>query len=65
MMNFCLEYIGKELLRMYTTIIKSKAKELTKLREKHGKTLPNYLKHSNEDAVEHSPKRMTPPKNQK
>jgi len=41
---------------MYPTITKSKAKELTKLGEKHGKTLPNRLKRPNEDVGEHSPK---------
>jgi hypothetical protein len=65
MMNLCLEYIGKELLKMYPTITKSKAKELIRLGEKHGKTLPNCLKRPNEDAKEYSPKRTTPPKNQK
>jgi hypothetical protein len=63
MMNLCLEYIGKELLKMYPTITKFEVKELTKLGEKHGKILPNCLKHPNEDAVKHSPKRTTPPKN--
>ncbi len=56
MMNLCLKYIRKELLKMYPTITKSKVKELTKLREKHRKTLPNHLKHSHENAVKHSPK---------
>jgi len=50
MMNLCLEYTGKELLKMYPTITKSEAKELTRLGEKHGKTLPNHLKHQNENA---------------
>jgi hypothetical protein len=65
MMNLCHEYTTKELLTMYPTITKSKAKELIKLGEKHGKTLPNHLKHPNENAAEHSPKRITLPKNQK
>jgi len=65
MMSLCLEYTRKELLKMYPTIKKSEVKELTKLGDKHGKTLPNRLKHPNEDAVEHFPKRTTPPKNQK
>jgi len=51
MMNLCLEYTGKELLKMYPTITKFEAKELTKLGEKHGKTLPNRLKHQNEDNI--------------
>jgi hypothetical protein len=64
MINLCPKYIGKELLKMYSTITKSKAKELTKLREKHGKTLPNrLLKCPNENATEHSPKKTTPLKN--
>jgi hypothetical protein len=63
MMNLCLEYTGKELLKMCPAITKSKAKELTKLGEKHGKTLPNLLKRPNEDALERSPKRTAPPKN--
>jgi hypothetical protein len=37
MMNLCLEYIGKELLKMYPTITKSKIEKLTKLRNNHGK----------------------------
>jgi len=62
-MNLCPEHTGKELLKMCPTITKSKAKELTKLGEKHGKTLPNFLKCPNEYAPEHSPKRTPPPKN--
>jgi len=50
MMNLCPKYIGKELLKMYPTITKLEAKELTKLGEKHGKILPNHLKRPNEDA---------------
>ncbi len=52
-------------MTIVATITKSKAKEFTKLREKHGKILPNYLKHPNEDATKHSPKRITSPKNHK
>jgi hypothetical protein len=63
MMNLCLEYIRKELLKIYPTITKFEVKELTRLGEKHGKILPNHLKHPNEDAIKHSPKRTTPPKN--
>jgi hypothetical protein len=63
MMNLCPEYTRKELLKMYPTITKFEAKELTKLGEKHGKTLSNHLKHPNEDAAKHSPKRIAPPKN--
>ncbi len=65
MMNLCLEYIGKELLKMYLTITKFEVKELTTLGFKHGKILPNRLKHPNEDTVKHSPKRTTPPNNYK
>jgi hypothetical protein len=63
MMNLCPEYTEKELLKMCPTITKSKTKELTKLGEKHGKTLLNFLKRPNEDAPKHSPKRTAPPKN--
>jgi hypothetical protein len=45
MMNLCPEYTRKELLKIYPTITKFEIKELTRLREKHGKTLPNCLKH--------------------
>jgi hypothetical protein len=48
---------------MYPTITKFEAKELTKLGEKHGKTLPNCLKDPNENVAERSPKRTTPLKN--
>jgi hypothetical protein len=65
MMNLCPNYTGKELLKMFITITKSEGKELIRLGEKHGKTLPNHLKCPNEDAVKHSPKRTTPPNNQK
>jgi len=40
-MNLCPEYTKKELLKMYPTITKFEVKELTKLGEKYGKTLPN------------------------
>jgi hypothetical protein len=63
MMNLCPKYIKKELLKMYPTITKPKAKELTKLGDKRGKTLLNHLKRPNEEPVEHSPKRTPPPKN--
>jgi hypothetical protein len=59
MMNLCPEYTGKELLKMYPIITKFETKKLIRLREKHGKTLPNHLKHPNEDAKEHSSKRTT------
>ncbi len=48
---------------MCPTITKSEAKELTKLGEKHGKTLSNHMKHPN--GAKHSPKRIAPPKIQK
>jgi hypothetical protein len=56
MVNLCLEYTRKELLKMFPTITKSNAKELTRLGEKHGKTPSNRLKRPNEDVGEHSPK---------
>ncbi len=64
-MNLCLEYIGKELLKMYPTITKSKIKKLTKLRKNHGKTLPNNLKCPIDDVAKHSTERATLIKNQK
>jgi hypothetical protein len=63
LMNLCPDYTRKELLKIYPTITKSKAKKLTKLGEKHGKTLPNQLKHPIENVTKHSPKKATPPKN--
>jgi len=65
MMNLCPEYTRKELLKMYLVVTKFETKELTKLGEKHGKTLPNCLKHPIEDVVKHSTKRATPTKNYK
>ncbi len=62
MVNLCPKYTRKELLKMYDTIIKFEAKELIRLGEKYGKTLPNQWKRPIEDAVEHSPKRSAPPK---
>jgi hypothetical protein len=56
MMNFCLKYTRKELVKMYPTITKFETKELTKLGEKLGKTLPNCLKWPNENVAQHSPK---------
>jgi len=41
----------KELLKLYLTWTKFEAKELTRLGEKHGKTLPNISKHPNDDAI--------------
>jgi hypothetical protein len=63
MMNLCLRYTRKELLKMYFTITKYEVKELTKLGEKHGKTLSNRLKRSIDDATKHSTKRATLIKN--
>jgi hypothetical protein len=65
MMNLCPKYTRKELLKMYPTITKSKAKELTKLGEMHRKTLLNNLKCPHENVVEHSPKSASPLKNPK
>ncbi len=42
---------------MYPTWTKSKAKELTRLGEKHGKTLLNIIKCPNDDAIEHPSKK--------
>jgi hypothetical protein len=50
---------------VYPTITKYKIKMLTKLQEKHGKTLPNHLKCPIDDVAEHSTKRATPIKNKK
>ncbi len=44
---------------MYPTWTKSKAKKLTRLGEKHGKTLPNKIKRPNDDAIKHPNKRAT------
>jgi hypothetical protein len=63
MMNLCLKYTRKELLKMYPTITKYEVKELIRLRENHGKTLSNCLKRPIDDAIEHSTKRATPVKN--
>jgi len=63
MMNLCLKYTRKELLKIYPTITKYEVKEFIRLREKQGKTLSNRLKHPIDDAVEHSTKRATPNKN--
>ncbi len=63
MMNLCLKYTRKELLKLYPTITKYEVKELTRLREKHGKTLSNYLKRPMDDVAEHSTKRVTQVKN--
>jgi hypothetical protein len=44
---------------MYPTWTKSEAKKLTRLKEKHNKTLPNISKRPNDDAIEHLGKRVT------
>ncbi len=36
-MNLCLDYMGSELFKMYSTMTKVELKELNKLREKFGK----------------------------
>jgi len=59
MMMQCLKYKGKELLKMYLTWTKSEAKQLTRLGETHGKTLPNINKHPNDDVTKHPGKRAT------
>jgi hypothetical protein len=58
MMMQCLKYKGKELLKMYLTWTNYEAKKLTRLGEKHGKTLPNRNKRSNDDATKHPSKRV-------
>jgi hypothetical protein len=59
MMMQCLKYKGKELLKMYPTCTKFEAKELTRLGEKHGKTLPNKNKHPTDDITKQIGKRAT------
>ncbi len=65
MMNLCHDFTGSELLKMYPTMTKVELKELNKLREKFGKTLPNRSKQTIDDVVEQTTKRVTPPKLQK
>jgi hypothetical protein len=65
MMNLCPKYRRKKLLKMYPTVVKFEAKELIRLGQKYGKTLPNQLKCPIEDATKHSPKRAAPLENQK
>jgi hypothetical protein len=43
---------------MYLTWTKYEAQKLTRLGEKHGKTLLNRSKHSNDDATEHPGKKV-------
>jgi hypothetical protein len=57
MMMQCSKYNDKELLKMYSTWIKSEVKKLTRLGEKHGKTLPNS-RHPNNDATKHPNKKV-------
>ncbi len=58
MMMQCPKYKGKEFLKMYLTWTKSKAKKLTRLREKHRKTLLNKSRCPNNDATKH-PNKVT------
>ncbi len=44
---------------MYLTWTKYKAKELTRLKDKHSKTLLNKSKQSNDDATEYPSKKAT------
>jgi hypothetical protein len=53
------------LLKMYPTMTKAKLKEFNKLREKFGKTFPNWGKWTIDDVAEQTTKRATPPKPQK
>jgi hypothetical protein len=59
MMMQCSKYKGKEFLKMYLTWTESESKELTRLGEKHGKTLPDITKHPNDYVTEHPGKRVT------
>jgi hypothetical protein len=59
MMMQCLKYKGKELFKMYLTWTKYEAKKLTRLGEKHGKTLLNISKCLNDDAIKHPNKKVT------
>ncbi len=52
MMNLCLDYMGGELFKMYTMMTKVELKELNKLGEKFGKTLPNQNKRTIDDVAE-------------
>jgi hypothetical protein len=61
-MNLCPKYTRKELLKMYLTITKFEAKDLTRLGEKHRKTLPNWLKHPKKQPMGMPPIRLVPPK---
>jgi hypothetical protein len=58
MMMQCPKYKGKELLKMYLTWTKYEVKELTRLGEKHGKTLPNKSRCPNNDATKHPNKKV-------
>lgn len=62
MMTQCPEYKGKDLLKMYPTWTKSEAKELTRLGEKYGKTLPNRFKRPSKQEPVYPTKRATPTK---
>jgi hypothetical protein len=57
MMMECPKYKVNELSKMYPTWTKYEVKELTKLGEKLGKTLPNRNKRPNDDVIEHSNKK--------
>jgi hypothetical protein len=43
--------MGSELFKMYSTMTKVKLKDLNKLREKFGKTLPNWNKQTIDDVA--------------
>ncbi len=62
MMNLCPHYIGDELFQMYPTMTKDELKELNKLGEKFGKTLPNQSKQTIDDVIKQTTKKATPPK---
>jgi len=52
-----LKYKNKELLKMYLTWTKFEAKELTRLKDKHSKTLLNKSKQPNDDATKYLDKK--------
>ncbi len=64
-MNLCPDYMGSELFKMCSTMTKVELKELNKLGEKFGKTLPNRNKRTIDDVAKQNTKRASPLKLQK
>ncbi len=60
MMNNCLSYKGKILLKMYPTWNKSETKEIVRLNVKFGNTIPGWKKHPALDEVDLPPKWIAP-----